>query len=158
VKSDPETPPKSGIFSAEKGTGRGHGGRAARSETEVWTMVRVMLEDADYCDVPADLMTFEDGIVVFWRDGEEVGRHRQVRIRALEVLGSRLSGRRIEETRKNYPNAYRSWTQEQEDLLTELYKNEATKAELVNALGRQPGGIETRLRSLGLLSEDEKLR
>lgn len=121
-------------------------------------MVRVMLEDADYCDVPADLMTFDDGIVVFWRDGEEVGRHRQARIRALEVLGSRSMGRRIEETRKNYPNAYRGWTQEQEDLLTELYKNNATKAELVNALGRQPGGIETRLRSLGLLSEDEKLR
>ena len=37
-------------------------------------MLRVMLEDADYCDVPADLMTFDDGAVVFWREGEEVGR------------------------------------------------------------------------------------
>ena len=45
-------------------------------------MVRVMLEDADYCDVPADLMTFDEGVVVFWREGEEVGRHRQTRIRS----------------------------------------------------------------------------
>jgi hypothetical protein len=121
-------------------------------------MVRVMLEDADYCDVPADLMTFDEGVVVFWKEGEEVGRHRQARIRALELLGSRSGGRRIEETRKQFPNAYRGWTSEQEALLTELYKGGAGKDDLIQQLGRQPGGIETRLRHLGLLAEDEKLR
>ncbi|TWD79221.1 hypothetical protein FB561_0276 [Kribbella amoyensis] len=121
-------------------------------------MLRVMLEDSDYCDVPADLMSFEDGVVVFWREGEEVGRHRQARIRALEVLAGRSMGRRIEEARKTYPNAYRGWTQEQEDQLRELFTNQAGKDELVAALGRQPGGITRRLRSLGLLGEDEQLR
>ena len=121
-------------------------------------MVRVMLEDADYCDVPADLMTFDEGVVVFWRDGEEVGRHRQLRIRALEMLGSRSMGRRIEETRKTYPNAYRSWSQEEEDRLAELYRGGMGKDVLVKELGRQPGGIETRLRTLGLLGDEEKLR
>lgn len=121
-------------------------------------MVRVMLEDADYCDVPADLMTFDDGIVVFWREGEEVGRHRQLRIRSLELLNARSYGRRIEETRKTFPNAYRGWTAEQEETLTELYQNGATRDELVRTLGRQPGGIETRLRALNLLADDEKLR
>ena len=121
-------------------------------------MVRVMLEDADYCDVPADLMTFDEGVVVFWREGEEVGRHRQLRIRSLELLTARSQGRRIEETRKTYPNAYREWTTEQEETLAELYKNGASRDELVKVLGRQPGGIETRLRTLDLLGEDEKLR
>jgi hypothetical protein len=117
-----------------------------------------MLEDTDYCDVPADLMTFEDGVVVFWKEGEEVGRHRQARIRALELIAARSSGRRIEETRKQFPNAYREWTTDQEALLTQLYTGGATKDELTSRLGRQPGGIETRLRHLGLLAEDEKLR
>lgn len=121
-------------------------------------MVRVMLEDADYCDVPADLMTFDDGVVVFWREGEEVGRHRQSRIRSLELLSARSGGRRIEETRKLFPNAYRGWTAEQELLLKELFTGGAGKDELTKRLGRQPGGIETRLRHLGLLAEDEKLR
>ena len=121
-------------------------------------MVRVMLEDADYCDVPADLMTFDQGVLVFWRDGEEVGRHRQGRIRSLEMLNARSFGRRIEEARKNYPNAYRSWTGEQEEMLAEMFANGSGKDELVKALGRQPGGIETRLRALNLLSDDEKLR
>lgn len=121
-------------------------------------MVRVMLEDADYCDVPSDLMTFDEGVIVFWRDGEEVGRHRQVRIRALELPAARSFGRRIEEARKTYPNAYRSWTNEQEETLTELFNRGAGRDELVQALGRQPGGIETRLRALNLLSDEEKLR
>ncbi|HEU4948897.1 MAG TPA: hypothetical protein VFT31_17245 [Kribbella sp.] len=121
-------------------------------------MVRVMLEDADYCDVPADLMSFDDGVVVFWREGEEVGRHRQARIRSLEPIAARSSGRRIEEARKQFPNAYRAWTPAQEALLTELFTGGAQKDELTKKLGRQPGGIETRLRHLGLLAEDEKLR
>jgi hypothetical protein len=120
-------------------------------------MLRVMLEDADYCDVPADLMTFEDEAVVFWRDGDVVGRHRQARIRSLEVLSTRSMTRKIEAARKNHPNAFRVWTAEEEQTLSDLYRNGATKDELVEALGRQPGGIATRLRSLGLLKDDEKL-
>jgi hypothetical protein len=121
-------------------------------------MVRVMLEDADYCDVPADLMTFDDGVVVFWREGAEVGRHRQARIRSLELLAARSMGRKIEQARKNFPNAFQKWTPEEEEMLSELYRGGARKDELVDALGRQPGGIAARLRSLGLLAEDEKLR
>ncbi|GAA1551279.1 hypothetical protein [Kribbella lupini] len=120
-------------------------------------MLRVMLEDADYCDVPADLMTFDDGVVVFWREGEEVGRHRQRRIRSLEVISARSMTRKIEEARKAHPNAFRVWTEDQEELLTKMWHEKATLEELVAALGRQPGGIATRLRALGLLGEDEKI-
>ena len=38
-----------------------------------------------------------------------------------------------------------------------MFNEDATKDELVAALGRQPGGIETRLRALNLLADDEKL-
>jgi hypothetical protein len=81
-----------------------------------------------------------------------------VRIRALEMLGSRSMGRRIEETRKTFPNAYRSWSQEEEDRLAELYRGGMGRDVLVKELGRQPGGIEARLRTLGLLGDEEKLR
>jgi hypothetical protein len=121
-------------------------------------MLRVMLEDADYCDVPADLMTFDDGAVVFWREGEEVGRHRQARIRSLELLDTRSMTRRIKAARRNHPNAFRPWSADDEQTLIEMFKNGSGKDELVEALGRQEGGIATRLRGLGLLAEDEKLR
>ncbi|WP_405061839.1 hypothetical protein OG474_09360 [Kribbella sp. NBC_01505] len=120
-------------------------------------MLRVMLEDADYCDVPADLMTFDDGAVVFWRDGEEVGRHRQARIRSLEVLDSRSMTRKIAAARRNHPKAFRPWTSEDEQLLAEMFRGGAGKDELIDALGRQEGGIATRLRGLGLLPDDQKL-
>jgi hypothetical protein len=120
-------------------------------------MLRVLLEDADYCDVPADLMTFDEGAVVFWRDGEVVGRHRQARIQSLEMLSSRSMTRKIEAARKTHPNAYRAWSAEEVQTLTDMFRSGATKDDLVEALGRQPGGIATRLRSLGLLKEDERL-
>jgi hypothetical protein len=119
-------------------------------------MLRVLLEDADYCDVTADLLTFDGGVIVFWRDGEEVARHRQGRIQALELLAS--AGRRIGEARKQFPNAYRPWTEDQEELLTKLHAEGAPLAQLTAELGRQPGGIEARLRHLGLLADDERLR
>jgi len=120
-------------------------------------MMRVMLEDADYCDVPADLMTFDDGAVVFWRGGEEVGRHRQARIRSLELLIPRSRTRKIEQARKNHPKAFSQWSPEDEQTLIEMFHNGATKDDLVTTLGRQEGGIATRLRSLGLLTDDQKL-
>ncbi|MEV0798944.1 hypothetical protein AB0I34_14685 [Kribbella sp. NPDC050281] len=121
-------------------------------------MLRVMLDEADYCDVPADLMTFDDGAVVFWREGEEVGRHRQARIRSLELLDMRSMTRKIRDARKNHPNAFRPWTPEEEQTLSDLFKGGASKEELVGTLGRQVGGIATRLRSLGLLADDQKLQ
>ena len=120
-------------------------------------MMRVMLEDADYCDVPADLMTFDDGAVVFWRDGEEVGRQRQARIRSLEMLNPRSMTRRIERARKSHPNAFRQWSPEDEHTLVEMFNKGATKDQLVEALGRQEGGIATRLRTLGLLDDEQRL-
>ena len=120
-------------------------------------MMRVMLEEADYCDVPADLMTFEDGAVVFWKDGEEVGRHRQARIRSLELLDTRSMTRKIKAARKNHPNAFRPWSPEDEQTLSDMFKGGATKDELVDALGRQEGGIATRLRGMGLLDDDQRL-
>ncbi len=120
-------------------------------------MLRVMLEDADYCDVPADLMTFDDGAVVFWREGDEVGRHRQARIRSLELMDTRSMTRKIKAARRNHPKAFRPWTPEDEQLLMEMFRNGAGKEELVEALERQEGGIATRLRGLGLLPDDQKL-
>jgi hypothetical protein len=120
-------------------------------------MMRVMLEDADYCDVPADLMTFDDGAVVFWSGGEEVGRHRQARIHSLEVLNPRSMTRRIERARKTHPNAFRQWSVDDKQTLIEMYNNGATLAQLVESLGRREGGIITRLRALGLVAEDQKV-
>ncbi|GAA1605329.1 hypothetical protein GCM10009804_71930 [Kribbella hippodromi] len=120
-------------------------------------MMRVMLEEADYCDVAADVMTFDEGAVVFWRDGEEVGRQRQARILSLEVLDERSTKKRIQRARKNHPKAWLQWSAEDEQTLITMFNQGSSKDQLVEALGRQEGGIASRLRMLGLLEEDQKL-
>ncbi|GAA3118209.1 hypothetical protein JOF29_001022 [Kribbella aluminosa] len=118
-------------------------------------MMRVMLDDADYCDVVADLMTFDDGAVIFWQKGEEVGRHRQSRIRSLEPLNPKSMVRKIQKARQTAPNAFRQWTEEDTKTLTDMYNNGASLDALTEALGRQEGGIITRLRTIGILLEED---
>lgn len=117
-------------------------------------MMRVMLDDADYCDVPADLMTFDEGAVIFWQQGEEVGRHRQSRIRSLEPLNPNSMKSKIKKARRTAPNAFRRWTPEDEQTLIEGFHNGIPYDDLAASLGRQEGGIISRLRDLRLLDED----
>lgn len=55
------------------------------------------------------------------------------------------------EIRKSHPMAYANWTSEQEALLRQLFRAGATIPEMSARLGRQPGGIQSRLQKLGLI-------
>ena len=57
----------------------------------------------------------------------------------------------VERIRRQYPNAYARWNDEQDRFLREAYGQGQTIAELAAQLGRQPGAIESRLRKLGLV-------
>jgi DNA-directed RNA polymerase specialized sigma24 family protein len=127
------------------------------------TKIRVMLDGGDYCDVAADLLTFDDDAVVLWAKEAEIGRYSRPRVTALDlsVAGSETRSRsaaaqeRLDEIRRAYPNAYLPWTPEQEEVLAARHAEGATVAELAEELGRQPGGIEARLEKLELIEADE---
>ena len=123
------------------------------------TKIRVMLDGGDYCDVAADLLTFDDDAVVLWSREAEIGRYSRPRVTALDLSlaaadpkgRSAAAQERLDEIRRNHPNAYLPWTPEQEEQLKARYAEGATVAELAGELGRQPGGIEARLEKLELL-------
>ncbi len=54
----------------------------------------------------------------------------------------------ISEIRNNNPSAYKSWTTQDDLRLVELYKEGKSIEELASELGRQTGGIRSRLRKL----------
>ena len=56
-----------------------------------------------------------------------------------------------EAIRENHPNAYRPWTDEDEQLLKMLHARNQSCELMAEALGRQLGGIKSRLRRLGLI-------
>jgi len=56
----------------------------------------------------------------------------------------------IESIRKSHKRAYEPWNKDEEKRLSILYKQGATIQELVQELQRQPGGIRSRLKKLGL--------
>ena len=55
----------------------------------------------------------------------------------------------VEDIQKSHPNAYKSWTSQEEDELMELHRRGLSTKKIAEALGRQPGGIRSRLKKLG---------
>lgn len=53
--------------------------------------------------------------------------------------------------REQYPNAYRPWQTQEDDLLTISWRRGEKTINLAELLGRQPGAIRSRLRKLGLV-------
>jgi ATP-dependent DNA helicase PIF1 len=61
---------------------------------------------------------------------------------------------KIEVLRKKYPNAYRPWSEDDDEKLKELFDGGSTPAILQKEFGRQRGSIHARLVKLGLIEED----
>jgi len=57
----------------------------------------------------------------------------------------------VPDIRKECPSAYEKWTKAQEQKLISEYKSGKTISELANLLGRQTGGIRSRLNKLNII-------
>jgi len=57
----------------------------------------------------------------------------------------------VEDIRKNYPNAYRSWDEDEDKNLTDHYLAGRPQKEIAQFLGRQKGAVRSRLVKLGLI-------
>ncbi|MGL4178577.1 MAG: hypothetical protein ACRCSN_21165 [Dermatophilaceae bacterium] len=94
-------------------------------------------------------MTFEEGEVALWRDGLEVTRVKLGDVAGLEVVPSpRAKGVPVESVRAEYPNAYRAWSDEDDARLLKLAGDGWSTEQLVAEFGRQPSGVQSRLRKL----------
>ena len=56
----------------------------------------------------------------------------------------------LERIRAEHPHVYRAWSSEEETKLQKLFNRGIQMREMVETLGRQPGGIRSRLKKLGL--------
>lgn len=59
----------------------------------------------------------------------------------------------VQEVRINHPQAYAKWTKDEERQLRELYKSNIKIKDIAIKLGRKPGGISSRLKKLGLITD-----
>ncbi|MBQ6742436.1 MAG: hypothetical protein IJR04_07650 [Bacteroidales bacterium] len=71
------------------------------------------------------------------------------RIRPAEPKQKRIP-QYILELRGLYPNAYKPWSEDDDKLLAKMYKEGKTVKELSTLFQRNPGGIRSRLRKLGV--------
>lgn len=65
-----------------------------------------------------------------------------------------LEKTKLEVLREKHPNAYRPWSDEEDEKLEELFRAGTTPAKLSKEFGRQNGAIHARLIKLGLVEPD----
>jgi hypothetical protein len=79
--------------------------------------------------------------------------HQIIRLEGSAPDRSSFSGEKsydVAAIRREFNQAYAPWTKEDDAYLRERFLQGATIADLVSEFGRQPGGIQSRLRKLGL--------
>jgi predicted RNA-binding Zn-ribbon protein involved in translation (DUF1610 family) len=59
--------------------------------------------------------------------------------------------RKLEQVKSEHPQAYEPWTAEEDKTLIKLFSEEKGIPEISNRMGRQSGGIRSRLKKLGLI-------
>lgn len=62
---------------------------------------------------------------------------------------------RIEKIKKKSPNAYVAWDEDQEVELRDLFERQISIADIARIMGRQPGGIRSRLIKMGLVNKND---
>jgi hypothetical protein len=70
---------------------------------------------------------------------------------AVQLMAQDEKAYSVERIRRQHPKVYARWTEEEDLSLKEAYERGRTLEELAAQLGRQPGGIQSRLRKLGLV-------
>lgn len=60
-------------------------------------------------------------------------------------------GFRLDLIRAEHPQAYRKWDAAQDDRLEQLFRSGSSEQEIAMAMQRQPGGVRSRLKKLGLI-------
>ena len=62
---------------------------------------------------------------------------------------------RILKIQKKSPNAYAAWDDDQDLELRDLFKRQIAIIEIASLMGRQPGGIRSRLKKMGLIGKND---
>jgi len=97
----------------------------------------------------------ESGAATLVGETDFVIARRTAERRLVQVSGSKeaSSGEkgRLEKIRQKHARAYEVWTHDEEQNLQQQYLQGHSIAELAELLQRQPGGIRSRLRRLGLM-------
>lgn len=66
---------------------------------------------------------------------------------------SALKGKGHEKVREKHPNAFKTWSEQQDEELKEFFANGVPLEEIAETLGRKPGAVAMRLTKLGLMED-----
>ena len=99
---------------------------------------------------PEDLQTMQNNFILACGGSLEA----TTPAKSTAVEGEKQGSERLTKLREKFPNAYRPWSDADDDKLKDMFEAGNTPAELQKAFGRQKGSIHARLVKLGLIEEE----
>jgi DNA-binding NarL/FixJ family response regulator len=104
-------------------------------------------EDVSKITMDVERILFEGSRLILLRDGEVLAEFSINAVREIELSRRTYS---IDKIRADRPKAYQAWTPEEEQRLSQLHGAGIPVNDIAKQLGRQPSGIKSRLKRLGL--------
>jgi hypothetical protein len=122
-------------------------------------MLRITTVDEAYADIDATVISIDGDMLVCWQEPavEPVARYRLTQVSTLEVSTMGVlapPGRGEARSDPAFPNAFRRWTEADEQAAVAAYHRGDSLEEIATAVGRRVGGVRARLIGLGVIAPE----
>jgi hypothetical protein len=103
---------------------------------------------------PDDLQKMHNNFLIACGGTLEAAAPAKAALAGAKTPADTQQGGRLALIREKHPNAYRPWSEDDDDKLKEMFEGGSTPAQLQKTFGRQRGSIHSRLIKLGLIEEE----
>jgi len=129
-------------------------------DRHTWSVTSQLVAVVRISDISGEVLHADSGarVVVTYLDGRpsvelDVSDHEARVLLDQRTAPAKAKGSTIEEKRKHHPRAYERWSPEEEAQLRQLHEQGLEPKEMAAELGRQLGGVRSRLIKLGLIDD-----
>ena len=114
------------------------------------------LIDEGHLELNSNISKFNYPILKLTNQGLDcINNNTEIILEKSEITNSQEKDyhQKLEDIKLEHPRAYEPWNDEEEKKLIQLFSESKTISEIAKLMGRQTGGIKSRLKKLGLIKE-----
>ena len=119
-------------------------------------MLRISLVGDSYADIDSTFVTIDDDALSCWDAGagRPIARYGLAEVLSISIATGEPRAVAKKRDSEEHPNAYRRWSQAEEDTIIEAYHRGDAFEQIAATVGRRVGGVRSRLILLGIIEPE----